>query len=132
MFHYDQNNGTARPLLLVVLGVVVVVVVAVRCAVLRCGLVGTGLLDGTGLGSVEMGKTGKLKGGKGTVQLPYDMKLNNGPLKKVKKRGDSKRKMLRKKAAAEKGENWSERKAVHVAKMSKKLEATKKAKKNWQ
>ena len=40
--------------------------------------------------------------------------------------------MLRKKAAMEKGENWSERKAVHVAKMSKKLEATKKAKKNWQ
>ena len=46
----------------------------------------------------RMGKTGKMKGGKGTVQLPYDMKLNNGPLKKVKKRGASKKKMLRKMA----------------------------------
>jgi|EP01046_Picozoa_sp_COSAG06_P043834 hypothetical protein len=79
-----------------------------------------------------MGKTGKMKKGKGTLFMPHDMKLNTGPLKKVKKRGDSKKKMLKKKMAAEKGENWSERKAVHVAKMSKKIEATKKAKKSWQ
>ena len=79
-----------------------------------------------------MGKAGKIKGGKGTVQLPYDLKLNSGPIKKAKKRGDSKKKMLRKQQAADKGENWSERKAVHVAKMSKKIDATKKAKKSWQ
>ena len=29
-----------------------------------------------------MGKAGKIKGGKGTVQLPYDLKLNSGPIKK--------------------------------------------------
>ena len=77
-------------------------------------------------------RRGRSRGGKGTVQLPYDLKLNSGPIKKAKKRGDSKKKMLRKQQAAEKGENWSERKAVHVAKMSKKIEATKKAKKTWQ
>ena len=47
-------------------------------------------------------------------------------------RGNSKKQKAKKAAAAEKGENWSERKAVHVVKLSKKIEATRMAKKSWQ
>ena len=74
------------------------------------------------------------KGGKGSLFMPKAMEMYGGPLKKVKKqaRGNSKKQKAKKAAAAEKGENWSERKALHVAKMSKKIEATKKAKKSWQ
>ena len=66
--------------------------------------------------------------------MPKKMEMYGGPLKKVKKqmRGNNKKQKAKKAAAAEKGENWSERKAVHVVKLSKKIEATRNAKKSWQ